>query len=93
MAGHDLLDVHEDRESIRPSREIQHEDQGRNYAAENEEMTREREEAEEGVGPRVTKAPDAPTADEVREHNIDHGVFRAWCPHCVSVYQSRTGTE
>ena len=24
-----------------------------------------------------------PTQGEVDEHNIDHGVFRAWCPHCV----------
>ncbi len=24
-----------------------------------------------------------PNDKEVEEHNVDHAVFRAWCPHCV----------
>ena len=24
-----------------------------------------------------------PSAREVEEHNLDHAVFRSWCPHCV----------
>ncbi len=24
-----------------------------------------------------------PSEREVEEHNLDHGVFRSWCPHCV----------
>ncbi len=25
----------------------------------------------------------APSDKEVEEHNLDHAVFRSWCPHCV----------
>ena len=38
---------------------------------------------EEFVISQVRKAPDQPTGGYIRGHNIDHGVFRAWCPHCV----------
>ena len=38
---------------------------------------------EELVKPRFRKNAEEPTQEEVDEHNIDHGVFRAWCPHCV----------
>ncbi len=24
-----------------------------------------------------------PNSKEVEEHNLDHAVFRSWCPHCV----------
>ena len=38
---------------------------------------------EEGVKPKARKLAEEPTQAEIDEHNIGHGVFRAWCPHCV----------
>jgi hypothetical protein len=38
---------------------------------------------EEVVRPRARKAPGEPTQEEIDERNVDHGVFREWCPHCV----------
>ena len=32
---------------------------------------------------RARKTGAAPSQKEVEEHNLDHGVFRSWCPHCV----------
>jgi hypothetical protein len=43
----------------------------------------EEKEAEEGVRPKVRKSPEMPSQEEIDEHNIGHGTFRAWCPHCV----------
>ena len=40
-------------------------------------------EAEEGVRPKVRRSPEMPSQGEIDEHNIDHGTFRARCPHCV----------
>ena len=40
-------------------------------------------ESEEAERPKYRKTGDEPTPEEIEEHNIDHGVFRAWCPHCV----------
>ena len=39
--------------------------------------------AEEGVVAKTRKTETVPSAKEVEEHNVDHGVFRQWCPHCV----------
>ena len=61
----------EDPESVRPQL-LDNEDDG-GYGSE----------GQEGVRPKVRRAPDDPTQDEIDEHNIDHGVFRSWCPHCV----------
>ena len=30
------------------------------------------------------RPPQAPTEDEVREHDLVHVPFRSWCPHCVA---------
>ena len=38
---------------------------------------------EEAVRARARKAEIAPSDREVEEHNLDHAVFRSWCPHCV----------
>ena len=46
---------------------------------------------EEFVKPRVRKNVEEPTQEEVDEHNIDHGVFRAWCPHCVKAQAQSYG--
>ena len=61
----------EDPESVRPQ------------LLENEDDGGDGSEGQEGVRPTVRRAPDDPTQDEIDEHNIDHGVFRSWCPHCV----------
>ena len=57
----------------------------------------EEETAEEGVAPRMRKAPEDPTKEELDEHYIDHGVFRSWCPHCVrgkaAAYGHRRGEK
>ena len=37
----------------------------------------------EGVCPRVASDPGRPTAKEIREHEVCHVPFRAWCRHCV----------
>ena len=33
--------------------------------------------------PRVIRNPQAPSRQEVIEHNITHCPFRSWCPECV----------
>ena len=38
---------------------------------------------EEAAGARARKTEAAPSQREVGERNLDHGVFRSWCPHCV----------
>ena len=43
----------------------------------------EREVGEESSKPKVRSAEAVPSEREVEEHNVDHGVFRSWCPHCV----------
>ena len=43
----------------------------------------EREIGEEAVRARARKTGAVPSQKEVEEHNLDHGVFRSWCPHCV----------
>ena len=42
-----------------------------------------REASEEGVAARARKTGAVPSQREGEEHNLDHGVFRSWCPHCV----------
>ena len=32
---------------------------------------------------RARKTGAVPSQKEVEEHNLDHGMFRSWCPHCV----------
>ena len=43
----------------------------------------EREIGEEAVRARARKTEAVPSQREAEEHNLDHGVFRSWCPHCV----------
>ncbi len=43
----------------------------------------EREIGEQAVRARARKTGAVPSQKEVEEHNLDHGVFRSWCPHCV----------
>ena len=43
----------------------------------------EKEMGEEAVRARARKTEAVPSQREVDEHNLDHGVFRSWCPHCV----------
>ena len=42
-----------------------------------------RETSEQGDFARERKAEAVPGKKEVEEHNLDHGVFRMWCPQCV----------
>ena len=46
-------------------------------------MNLEEEECEEGEKVRFRRTDEEPTSREVEEHNVDHAVIRAWCPHCV----------
>ncbi len=32
---------------------------------------------------RARKVGAVPSKKEVEEHNLDHAVFRSWCPHCA----------
>ena len=43
----------------------------------------EREVGEEAVRAMARRTEPVPSQREVEEHNLDHGVFRSWCPHCV----------
>ena len=43
----------------------------------------EETEPEEAGVPAVIPAPEAPTPQEVAEHEIGHLPFRSWCSHCV----------
>ncbi len=38
-------------------------------------------EVEEAVRARAGRTEAAPSAREVEEHDLDHAVFRSWCPH------------
>ena len=40
-------------------------------------------ESEQVEKSRVRETESVPSAKEVEEHNVDHAVFRRWCPHCV----------
>ena len=44
----------------------------------------EQDEDEETRRIATKKAPAAPTAAEIREHNINHLPYRQWCKHCVA---------
>ena len=43
----------------------------------------EREFGKEAVRARARKTETVPSQKEAEEYNLDHGVFRSWCPHCV----------
>ena len=43
----------------------------------------EREVGKEAVRAKARKTEPVPSQREVEEHNLDHGAFRSWCPHCV----------
>ena len=43
----------------------------------------EKEVGEEAVRAKARRTEPVPSQREVEEHNLDHGVFRSWCPHCV----------
>ncbi len=42
-----------------------------------------REAGEEGVGARTRKSEAVPGKKELKDHNVDHAVFRSWRPHCA----------
>ena len=48
-----------------------------------EAIRKEREVGEESSKPKVRTTEAVPSEREVEEHNVGHGVFRSWCPHCV----------
>jgi hypothetical protein len=51
---------------------------------EEENAVREKGENSEEANPvKFRKLGSEPTQMEIDEHNMDHSVFRAWCPHCV----------
>ena len=56
-----------------------------------EEGPGEEAECEEAEQVKYRKTEDEPTAREVEEHNMDHAVFRSWCPHCVKGKASAYG--
>jgi hypothetical protein len=47
--------------------------------------------AEEAVRTKARSTETVPSAREVEEHNLDHGVFRSWCPRCVKGRRKRGG--
>ena len=47
------------------------------------EQERRDEIGEEAVRARARKTEAVPSKREVEEHNLDHGLFRIWCPHCL----------
>ena len=47
------------------------------------EEERERIEAEREHRAKMRRTEAVPSDREVEDHNVDHAVFRAWCPHCV----------
>ncbi len=47
------------------------------------EREREREDPSEGHRVRMRKTVAVPSDRELEEHNVDHAMFHAWCPHCV----------
>ena len=50
---------------------------------EEERRKAERDETEQEHKVKMRKTEAVPNDKEVEEHNVDHAVFRAWCPHCV----------
>jgi hypothetical protein len=42
------------------------------------------ESSEEGRVPRERRAPNEPTNNEIRLHEITHTPYRSWCPCCVA---------
>jgi hypothetical protein len=50
-----------------------------------EAVRKEREEGpgDEAVRARARRVETVPSEKEVEECNLDHGVFRSWCPRCV----------
>ena len=73
MAGRPVLSNDKEQESVRPRVDEEMEDVGDGEGGV----------AEEVVAPKVRKVVAEPTEQEVEEHNVDHAVFRSWCPHCV----------
>ncbi len=47
------------------------------------ERERQGDVGEEAACSRARKAEIAPSDGEVEEHNLDHTVFRSWCPRCA----------
>ena len=47
------------------------------------EEDRENEEQSEEYRVRMRRTEAVPSAREVEEHNVEHAMFRSWCPHCV----------
>ncbi len=60
-----------------------------------EVVGREREEGagEEAVRARARRVETVPSEKEVEEHNLDHGVFRSWHPHCVLCEETSRGVR
>ncbi len=50
-----------------------------------------RETGEEGIAARARKAEAAPGKEEAEERNLDHAVFRSWCPRCVKCWAEAYG--
>ena len=46
-------------------------------------MDNEDLEGQEVIKSQFRKLHKEPTQDDIDEHNIDHSVFRSWCPHFV----------
>ena len=43
------------------------------------------EEVEESVRPKLAKAPEDPTQEEIDEHEATgHVIYRSWCRHCIA---------
>jgi len=42
------------------------------------------EEPEESRVPKAKRAPDEPTNEEIRLHEVTHVPYRSWCPCCVA---------
>ncbi len=53
----------------------------------------EREIAGEAVRAKARKTETVPSQREAEEHNLDHGVFRSWCPRCVKGRAGSYGHE
>ena len=47
--------------------------------------------SEEAQRAKFRSVESVPLQIEVDEHNIDHAVFRSWCPHCVKGKASSYG--
>ena len=45
---------------------------------------KEEEDSEESRVPRAKRAPNEPTNEEIRVHEITHTPYRNWCPCCVA---------